>query len=323
MKLTPFLAAGALAVVVPTLSWAQAGPELLLSPMEKGLRFDANARAGFFFQRDTQKFDGESVQLQRYNFDGRVRLYPDWEADPRVGVTYSKLDLGRNVTGLQRQYDDLELSAGTGIAKYQGWVAGLVFGAGYAGSNAFGDGNAYFGTATLLVGRTFSENFDIGFALDYNGNRTFMPDTPLPGVVVHTKFPEYNFEASIGFPFTYGRWRPIEPLLLEVNFTFPDFVGARASYDIVKGVGVFASLAERIDAYHDPDLENSSDRVIFYQKYVEAGLRASINDKFTILGALGYTFGQDFRYGFDTRDDHEITKIQDGPYVRLEGQFRF
>ena len=83
------------------------------------------------------------------------------------------------------------------------------------------------------------------------------------------------------------------------------------------------TLAERIDAYHDPDLENSNDRVIFYQKYVEAGLRASINDKFTILGALGYTFGQDFRYGFDTRDDHEITKIQDGPYVRLEGQFRF
>jgi len=323
MKSISVLAAGVLAIAIPTLARAQAGPELLLSPMEKDQRFDANARSTFFFQTEAQKFDGESVQMQRYALDARVRLYPQWEADPRIGVTYSKLDLGRNVTGLQRQYDDLELSVGTGIAKYQGWVAGLVFGAGYAGSNAFGDGNAYFGTATLLLGRTYSENFDIGFALDYNGNRTFMPDTPLPGIVVHTKFPEYNLEASIGFPFTYGRWRPIEPLLLEVNFTFPDFVGARVSYDLVKGVGLFGSLAERIDAYHDPALENSSDRILFYQKFVEGGVRLSINDKFTVLGALGYTFGQDFRYGFDTRDDNEITKLNDGPYVRLEGQFRF
>jgi len=49
----------------------------------------------------------------------------------------------------------------------------------------------------------------------------------------------------------------------------------------------------------------------------------SIDDRFTVLIAGGYAFGQDFRFGFDSRDTDEITKLDDGPYIRLEGEFAF
>ena len=317
-------AAAVLAATIPTLALAQAGPELLLKPMEKGLTFDGDTSATYFFQRPTpQAGAGEAAQLQRYVADGRLRLYPASQADPRLGVSYTQLDLGHSVPGLQRQYENLQVSVGTGIAKYDGWVAGLVLGAGYSGSNAFGDGNGYYGAATVLFGRTYSDTFDIGIALDYDGNRTFMPDTPLPGFVVHAVIPDRKLEFSLGFPFAYGRWRPIDQLLLEVNFTFPGFVGARVSYDVVKGVGLFASVAQSVEGFHDPALTSSADRVLFYQNRAEGGLRLSINDRFTVLAAGGYAYAQDFRYGFDTQNDHEITQINDGPYVRLEGQFRF
>lgn len=325
MKFNISAAASVLAMALPVLSLAQSGPELLLKPMDKDLRFDGDVSASYFFQRPAPEAgDGESIQLQRYIADGRLRLVPGWEADPRVGVSYNQLDLGHAVPGLSKQYEDLSMSVGTGIAKYQGWVAGLTVGAGYAGADAFGDGNGYYGTATLLVGRQIDDNTSIGVALDYNGNRTFKPDIPLPGLVFTKNLPERNLELSVGFPFAYGRWRPFEPLLLEVNFTFPGFVGGRVSYDVVKGVGLYASVAQRIDAYHDPELADSGERrVFFYQNLIEGGIRLSINDKLTALFAGGYAYEQDFRYGYDTQNDHEITQIGDGPYVRLEGQFRF
>ena len=55
-----------------------------------------------------------------------------------------------------------------------------------------------------------------------------------------------KLEISAGFPFAYGRWRPTEEWLFEVNFQFPDFVGARVTYDFSPGWGVFGSLARRI-----------------------------------------------------------------------------
>lgn len=312
-------------VLFASASLAQSGPELLLNPMTKGITADGNVSAAYFFDSNTDFDDindSEDFELQRYTLNTRFRLMPDHKADPRIGFSGSFFYLGENPV-LPKSFTDVSISVGTGIFEHDGWVGGLTLGAGWAGANEFGESDAFYGTATLLVGRELRKDVSLGLALDYNGNRTFMPDTPLPGVVLTWQLPEQKLELSAGFPFAYGRWRPIDKLLLEINFTFPDFVGARLSYDLVEGVGVFASLAKRNDAWEAAGLENDVDRILFEQTGAEFGARFSLHDRFTLLIAGGYAFKQEFGVGFDTRDTDKIAELDDGPFVRIEGQFAF
>lgn len=320
-----------------SLTLAQTGPQLLIEPFRAETRFDGTASATYFFDTDADfgSVAGEDVdaQLARYSVAARYRLVEPaakgtqptmiQRADPRLGFSLNYLTVDTDNDVLPESFTDVQIGASTGIAAFDGWVAGLTFGMGWAGANEFGDSDAYFGTATLLFGRKLDENTSLALALDYNGNRSFLPDVPLPGIVWTREIPEQKLEVSLGIPFAYGRWRPIEPLLLEVNFTFPDFVGARASYDLVEGVGLFASFAQRTDAWHSQDLDNDVDRILFEQTLAEVGARFSIRDEFVLLIAGGYAFGQEFRYGFDSRDTEEILEIDDGPFVRIEGQFSF
>ncbi len=308
-----------------SISLAQVGPELLLNPFRADTRFDASAAATYFFDSNTD-FGGSNdidAQIARYNAAGRFRLMPEHRADPRVGFAVSTLTVDTDGDVLPKSFTDLQLGVGTGIAEFDGWVAGVVLGFGWAGANEFGDGSAYYGAATVMFGRQLDENTSLGIAIDYNGNRSFMPDVPLPGIVWTRKLPENDLEVSLGFPFAYGRWRPTEKLLLELNFTFPDFVGARASYDLIEGVGLFASLTRRTEAWHSEDLANDVDRIFFEQTSAEIGARISLDDQFVLIIGGGYAFGQEFSTGFDTRDTDKILKLDDGPFVRLEGQISF
>lgn len=306
---------------------AQVGPELLLNPFRADTRIDGTVAATYFFDSNTDFTDALSedieAQIARYTAMARVRLMPEHRADPRFGVLVSHLTVDTSQDVLPESFTDIQFGVGTGIAEFDGWVAGLVLGFGWAGANEFGDGSAYYGAATLMFGRQLDANTSLGIAIDYNGNRSFMPDVPLPGVVWTRKIPEQDLEVSLGFPFAYGRWRPYHPLLLEVNFTFPDFVGARVSYDLVEGVGLFGSLARRTDAWHSDGLENDIDRIFFEQTAAEFGARFSVRDNFVLLIAGGYAFGQEFSTGFDSRDTDTILEIDDGPFVRLEGQISF
>lgn len=324
-KLSAAIAVAVNGVLLASVSLAQSGPELLLKPMTKGLTVDGSASAAYFFDSNTDFGDindSEDIELQRYQLNARSRLMPDHKADPRIGITGTYFYLGDNDV-LPKSFTDVSISVGTGIFEYDGWVGGLTVGAGWAGANEFGESDAFYGTATLLVGRELRKDVSLGLALDYNGNRTFMPDVPLPGVVLTWQLPERKLELSAGFPFAYGRWRPNEQWLLEINFTFPDFVGARVSYDIVEGVGVFASLARRNDAWEAAGLENDVDRILFEQTLAEVGARFSLHDRFTLLIAGGYAFKQEFGVGFDTRDTDKVAELDDGPFVRIEGQFAF
>ncbi len=310
---------------VSSVAMAQTGPELLLNPFSPDARFDGRAQATYFFDSNTDFGDTDDIeaQISRYSTAGRIRLMPEHKADPRFGYSLTHLKVDSDDGVLPKSFTDAQIGIGTGIAEFDGWVAGLTLGFGWAGANEFGDGDAYYGAATVMFGRQLDEHTSLGIALDYNGNRTIFPDVPLPGIVWTRQIPENNLEVSLGFPFAYGRWRPTEPLLLEINFTFPDFVGARVSYDLVPGVGIFGSLAQRTDAWQSDDLENKNDRIFFEQTLAEAGVRFSVHDQFVVLLAGGYAFRQEFSYGFDTRKTDDIVEIDDGPFVRIEGSFSF
>jgi hypothetical protein len=327
MRLIRSSAAVAAIAMASSSALAQVGPELLLNPFRGETRVDATVIGTYFFESDADFGDAFSddidVQLARYTAMARVRLMPEHKADPRFGMSVTTLTVDTTDDVFPESFTDIQFGLGTGIAEFDGWVAGLVLGFGWAGANEFGDGSAYYGAATLMFGRQLDANTSLGIAIDYNGNRSFMPDVPLPGIVWTRKIPEQDLKVSLGFPFAYGRWRPYQPLLLEVNFTFPDFVGARVSYDLVEGVGLFGSLSQRTDAWNSDDLEDDNDRIFFEQTTAEFGARFSVYDNFVLLIAGGYAFKQEFSTGFDTRDTDKIFEIDDGPFARIEGHISF
>jgi hypothetical protein len=301
---------------------AQTGPELMLNPMPEATRFDGTIAGTYFFDTDVQDSDFE-FQMTRYIAQARMRLMPGQEADPRVGFAINSLQIDSDVPGFPGSFNDVSVGLGTGIARFGDWVAGVTFGLGHASTNTFGDGSAYYGMGTVLLGRSIDPVSSFGVALDYDGNRSFMPDVPLPGLVYTRQVPEQRMEFSIGFPFAYGRYRPIDAMLIEVNFTFPDFFGGSISYDLAPGIGIYGSIAKRTEAYHSPDLANDVDRIIFEQTLAEAGVRFHIDDRFVLMFAGGYAFEQSFRTGFDSRETDELLEVDDGPFIRLEGQFQF
>jgi hypothetical protein len=301
---------------------AQSGPELMLNPMSKETRVETTVGATYFFDTDVEGGDVD-FQMTRYIAQARMRLMPGQEADPRLGFSVSSLQIDTNLPGFPGSFNDVSISVGTGIAKFNGWVAGMTLGVGHSSTNTFGDGSGYYGMATVLFGHEIDAVSSFGLALDYNGNRSFMPDVPLPGFVYTRQVPEQRMEFSIGFPFAYGRYRPIDALLLEVNFTFPDFIGGSVSYDLTPGIGLYGSLAQRTESYHSPDLTNDVDSIIFEQTVAEAGMRFHVEDNFVLIVAGGYAFDQSFRTGFDSRETDKFVDINDGPFARIEGQFQW
>ncbi|HEY0010181.1 MAG TPA: hypothetical protein VGB55_15760, partial [Tepidisphaeraceae bacterium] len=92
---------------------------------------------------------------------------------------------------------------------------------------------------------------------------------------------------------------------------------------LAPGIGLFGSLASRTDSFTYDLLDDNNDRLFFHQSVAEGGVRYSLDDKFVVLLAGGYAFNQEFRYGWDTRDTEELSKIDDGFFARIEGQFSF
>ena len=161
----------------------------------------------------------------------------------------------------------------------------------------------------------------MGFVINYDGNRTIFPDIPLPGFQ-YTRPLDEALELAVGFPFSSVRWEPTEKLTIRGNFSFPDNLTGRIDYGYSDGIGIFAEVAARSEAFHADQLE-SDDRLIFRQSRAEAGVRYRVEDRVSVVAAGGWAFSQEFSVGFDVRDDDEIAELDDAPYLRTAVELRF
>src|SRR6202043_3528412 len=93
------------------------------------------------------------------------------------------------------------------IALVQNWFIVLTGAVGYAGNSLFDDPNAVFATGNVVVGRDWGEDHALLFALNYDGNRTFLPDCPIPAVGYTNRF-NPHLKYLIGFPFNSITYRP-------------------------------------------------------------------------------------------------------------------
>jgi hypothetical protein len=320
---TRFLPAAALALAACNLAHAQTGATLLVAPFPKEQFTDIR---GSWLYEDAGHVKGsdESLRLAFYETAGRVRLIPGNLTSPRVGWEFEYIDVRGNPGVLPGQLTDESVGVAFPVAKVDEWIFGLALGVGYAGASPFGEGGAWYGKATAVAFRQFSESDALVFVLDYDGNRTFLPDVPLPGVA-YTRRVNPTLFYVVGLPLSSVTWKPFEKFSLEAGWYPIESFHAAAGYEFTPHWSAFASLDYNSSAFRLDGL-SGNDRLIFQQRRAELGLRFAPRvgrDTFALTAAAGYAWGQEFSAGFDSRRTDEVADASDEPYVRVGFEVKF
>ena len=309
---------------------AQTGPDLLLGQFGEGNNVVGRGEAIFLNNGTSSHDDGTSEQakLSIYNASARFKLDLDEvipgfsRTQPRAGFQVAVLDFQTDDDTIPGTLADLSIGIGLGVAKSDKWVAGISFGVGVASNNIINDGNAIYGKADIAWAYTLNEREKLGVVLDYNGNRTFLPDVPLPGFIYTRKLSE-DFTLEVGFPYSDIQYHPTENLTLLLKFVFPDGGEARLDYEVSQSFGVFAALTQQYEAFHWNELDNPDRRILFNQTRAEIGVRGTYMDNLNFTAAVGYAFNTELNIGWDTRDADELAEISDEPYVRVGVEVKF
>ena len=348
---------------------AQTGPNILLKPFRTSDQLEFNLDAAYDFPTNTSNDrpgtgDNYDFRADVYNISGRVRLSYGLDneglarAQPRAGFQAQYVDLHTDDPRLPRSLLDASAGLGTGVAAFNGYQAGVSFGVGYAAADDQQDANGLYLQGDVAVGKTYDNGDAFGVVLDYNGNRTFLPDWPLPGFQYRKRFApvrppappaadpsatrpegrepgvdEYDPKAAravlvlvLGVPTAGVEWRPTDRFQLNLNYLLPTNFDFRASYqlfgDQVNGAGVYAALSRSVSAYHWNAFGDGDDRIFFRQVRLEGGVQYRFNDRLQLILSGGYAFDQEFSVGFDSRERDTIADVDATPYIRGQLQLR-
>jgi hypothetical protein len=334
----------------------QTGSQLLLRPFRTTdqLELDAGSILLFRTETDNETPVGDEFDFRAdiYEVTGRLRLTPGLEergiarAQPRAGFATRYLQLHTGDPSLPEEMFDGSVAVAMGVLSHEGWLGGISLGAGHAGAEFEEDANALYFQGNFAVGKTFDNGDAFGLVLDYNGNRTFMPDVPLPGFQYRKRFgiqrppapdqddqqarqalEDYDPAAAparlvlaLGFPFSGIEWRPTDRLTVEATYAIPQNLTARADYTLigdpeVSGAGIYASLSRTVTAVHWNELPGR-DRLFFRQTQAEAGVNWRLDDRLEVVIAGGWAFGQEFVTGWDTRNTDDVAEVEAAPYAR-------
>lgn len=320
-----FLAASAVAAAAiyaaPNPASAQTGAGLLLEPFPENLTLDANGFIAFNQSGHVERAD-DSIRLTYFETEGRVRLKPGDMASPRFGYSFTYVDLDTNFAGLPQRLVDQSVGFAMPIGQWDDWIVGVGIGLGYAGDGGFGDGDAWYGKATVAAYRKLDEDSALVFVLDYDGNRTFLPDVPLPGIA-YTKSLPGNILLTLGLPYSSVEWKPNDNFRIELGYQLLDDVRLKAGYILAPSWELFAQAGQRTDGFFLDGLDDGHDRLLFEQRRAEVGITYHLHEaapglkdvEFT--AALGYAWSGEFSTGFDLRETDLVADISDEPYFRI------
>ena len=342
---------------------AQTSVELMIRPFPPN--HPAEFRADAFFvesgesDRD-EEFGGNpsdrDYSMSVYDFKGRVRVAPQRRIDPRLGLAGTYFTINAADPALPDQFLDASAAIGFGVFQRDGWVGALTLGYGYAGAGdeLFADSNAWYPKASLVFGKKLSRTDSVAVLVDYDGNRTYKPDVPFPGIVwqklLFGRPDEDAAEAAesppdttpgvgpsrdqaggfeprllltLGVPYSNVNYRPIDRVTIEASWLIPDDFSARVDFDLLgnRALGLYASFDTRRNAFHWDELADGDERVLVRKRRAEVGVRwtpAKRGDySLNVLAAVGYAFSQELTVGFDSTDDDKLAELSDEPYLRV------
>jgi hypothetical protein len=298
---------------------AQSGAGLLLKPWETDQAVETTTDS--YFLNSEHSAGGDSLQLSEYESSGRFRIQPGNLVSPRIGYDFTFLDsTARNQT-VPKNLTDVSVAIGTAVGEYHGWIAGLTLGLGYAGDSAFSRGSGWYGKATFDLGKPINDHDSLAMLIDYDGNRPYFPDVPLPGFAYRHKIDDTLLFVA-GLPYSSLEWTPTKKLKIEASYRLVSQVTARVGYRVLRNLLVYGSYKYVQDAFHVEGFA-SDQRLLFSDERLEGGFEYSLADQLMIRIGGGYAFDNRFSSGFDFDHTHHVLSFSDGPYVHLAFELRF
>ncbi len=313
----------ALVVCLAAPAAAQTNSALLIAPFPKERAIQAEAGGVFFESGHIAESEiDEKFQLSIFNAAGRVRLKPGDIKSPRIGFDATYLDIDSGFDPLPQRLLDQSVAVGFPVGQYKEWIFGASLGLGYAGDGGYGDGDAWYGLASFAAFWQMDDTSAFVFVVDYDGNRTFLPDIPLPGFAYIKRIGD-KLEMTAGLPISSIRWEATEQLTLELAYSIPEDVRIDVGYEVIPHVTIFGRARQQRDGFFLDGLPENHDRVLFEQRRAEAGVRYEPSEQVHVDLAVGYAWNTEFSEGFDSRETNEIADVSDEPYVRAGVELRF
>jgi len=310
----------AILVLRSTPAAAQTGVGLVLAPWQGDDKAQLHFQVTLLNKTRTDNADAR-FHLERYDASGRWREsvpHPGWA----FGFDTSYLNISTTDPVLPDRLVDQSVAAGFRLTESgERDTLWLVVGAGYAGSNPYGDSDALYGQASLVYTHPIDQQSAWQFVLNYDGNFLLFPDVPLPAVSYQQRVSD-SLSYSIGFPINTLTWRLSDRLTVRATYIIPVSLYATVEYKLSDGWVFFGRLESQTDAF-TVDGAPDHERIFFEQRRLEAGLRLHSDQKVDLTLAGGYAFDQEFSTGFDVRDLDNIAEINDEPYFRVAVDIRF
>lgn len=298
----------------------QSSAALLVKPWEADQTAEGHFD-GYLFSGGHTKETNDQFRLYSLESQGRMRLFPGNVASPRIGYDFLLLGTHTSHPGIPSELLDASVAAGAFVNETNGWVTGLTLGVGYAGDTPFARGSAWYPKADLVVAKKFSDTDALGIGIDYDANRTYGPDIPLPGFGYSHQF-DPTLLLVVGVPVSSVTWKPIEHLRVHADYYLLTDINVDVGYEFIKHWTVFGGFESRRDAFHVAGLQHNR-RLLFLQRRIEAGIRFQPIDPLTFTLAGGYAFDGEYYSGFDFRKTHRVTGFSDEPFVRAGVELAF
>ena len=310
---------------------AQTGTDLLTDPWWAGQHAAVEAD---FLGQSAGEVDGGADQDARI-FIGRtrtrLRLGPASAAAPAdaprpaaLGHEYTHVDFDSDDPRVPRRLVRQELALGLPLPEQdwagQTWRPGLVLGVGHSSFNPFGDGQAWYPLASVFAQRNLADGATLPLGVSFDGNRSVLPDTPLPIFEYRRPFGPADGEAELGITLGYPEsrliYRPNRRLTLSAGFDRLDWATAELRYQATDTLGLHLAYAAFYDMFHAAD-DPDDRRLYFLSQRLEAGVVLTIAPRCDLLLAAGYAFGQELRRGYDWRSTDPVLEFDDAPLARV------
>jgi hypothetical protein len=299
---------------------AQTDPELLVKPWQPGQFFDTSTEGVIESSGPTQE-DHQQVGLSSVHAQGRLWVLPDQRASPRLGYDLLYFDIRGGDAALPRHLVNGTVGFAQPVAEINKYFVVVTGAVGYAGESPFSDPHAQYFTGNLIVGREFSKDRAIVVALNYDGNRTFLPDVPIPALEYTDRYnPQLTY--VIGAPLDTITYEPVSGLQVVGGLELLQTFIGRVGYEFDKHFAVVASYTDRLTAFHLSNLP--ADRRLFLQEHrAEVGFRWNPTNLIRVTAGGGWAFGQEFATGFDDRGQNPIRHLRDAPFAELNVEIGF
>ncbi len=311
----------AIAFCLTSNAQATTGQMLVTKPFNnKTVEFSSTLYA----QSETKTTANADVDLIQNDTTARFLLNPNSDNALTLGFESHHIQIDTNSGLLPRQLNNQSVAMGYDIGQskigaLKDWTFKSLIGIGFSGNKAYNDSDAIYFKGDLIGTKNIDDNSQWIVSLNYNGNRTFMPDVPLPSIAYAHQTEKLLY--MIGFPYSYINYKFNDNTSVQIGAALSS-LNVKATHKLNDQFNFYASYINSTQNFMIKATMDH-DRIIFSQSRAEIGANFKLNEKLTLNAGFGHAFNQEFEQGYDTRNMDTITKLDDESYFRVGINFSF